>query len=692
MTSTRNYIRAGALAALLTTPAFAQGDDCSVATAITGAGTWGFDTTAATISGFSGASACTNAGSLDVGPDQFFQWTADATGSWQIDLIGSGYDTKLNAHTGTGCAATCAYYNDDFSGLQSGVIVAGVVAGDTFLIQVGGWNGASGIGVLNTTPLGAPGTNDDCSIADVISGMGVWTFNTTGASVSGFNGGSACTAAGSLDLGPDQFWQWTATAAGDVEIKLEGSLYDTKLNVHTGVGCAATCVAYNDDAYGLQSSVSLTGVIAGDTFLIQIGGFGGSSGAGTMEILPFVDPCIALGDDAFEDNDTTGTATALAAGVYPALVCHQVDPDFYVFTLAAGDILTVDIVPFLDDLDLSEYDGLGNWVADWNTNGMSHSNTTGAPETWIVEIRDDPAFGGNCSDYDMTVTIAPDPCQTVSDDAFEDNDACATPSAIGDGTHTALFVSKADPDYYSFTVADGATLTADALFATANGDLDAMLYEAGFCTDDQASGCGTTLACGFSASDNENLIWTNTTGADMDCILRVHVWPNTALNCNTYDLVLAGAGPGGPALFCSPANVHSGGGSATLGTSGVSGPGLFHLEATDGPIDQFGYFLVSAGSMDPGVSVSQGELCLTAPIGRYSPAAGGTLNSIGRFDAAGVLQSLAGNSSVGSGYDVPAALPSPPGGVIGIGSTWHYQLWYRDGADSNFSDGISVTF
>ncbi|MEO2145086.1 MAG: hypothetical protein ABGY32_04220, partial [bacterium] len=456
MTSTRNCIRAGALAALLTAPAFAQGDDCSIATSITGAGSWGFDTTAATTTGFSGSSACTNAGSLDVGPDQFFQWTADAAGSWQIDTCGSTYDTKLNAHSGSACAAICTAYNDDgpCGSFHSTLLLTGVAIGDTFLIQVGGFAGSSGVGTLNTAPLGAPGTNDDCSIADVISGMGIWAFNTTGASVSGFNGGSACTVGGSLDLGPDQFWQWTATAAGDVEIKLEGSLYDTKLNVHTGVGCAATCVAYNDDAYGLQSSVSLTGVIAGDTFLIQIGGFGGSSGAGTMEILPFVDPCIALGDDAFEDNDTTGTATALAAGVYPALVCHQVDPDFYVFTLAAGDILTVDIVPFLDDLDLSEYDGLGNWVADWNTDSMSHTNTTGAPETWIVEVRDDPAFGGNCSDYNMTVTIAPDPCQSIPDDAFEDNDTCATATSIGDGFYPALMVFEGtDLDMFTFTVA-----------------------------------------------------------------------------------------------------------------------------------------------------------------------------------------------------------------------------------------------
>jgi hypothetical protein len=149
---------------------------------------------------------------------------------------------------------------------------------------------------------------------------------------------------------------------------------------------------------------------------------------------------------------------------------------------------------------------------------------------------------------------------------------------------------------------------------------------------------------------------------------------------------------GGPTLFCSPANVHSGGGFATLAASGVSGPGLYHLAANNGPVNQFGYFLLSAGFNDPGVSVSQGRLCLPAPIGRYSPAAGGVLNSIGRFDVGGVFQSLSGNSSVGSGFDVPFSLPNPPGGMISTGATWHFQLWYRDGVASNFSDGVSVTF
>ena len=148
---------------------------------------------------------------------------------------------------------------------------------------------------------------------------------------------------------------------------------------------------------------------------------------------------------------------------------------------------------------------------------MTHSNTTGAVETWIVEIRDDPGFGGDCSDYDMTVTIAPDPCQTVAPDAFEENDTCATATPIGDGAYIALNTSKTDPDYYSLTVADGVTVTIDVNHFAANGDLDAMLWEAAFCDDDQASGCNATLACGFTGSDNENLSWTNTTGADEAC-------------------------------------------------------------------------------------------------------------------------------------------------------------------------------
>jgi hypothetical protein len=125
----------------------------------------------------------------------------------------------------------------------------------------------------------------------------------------------------------------------------------------------------------------------------------------------------------------------------------------------------------------------------------------------------------------------------------------------------------------------------------------------------------------------------------------------------------------------------------------MSGPGVFHLDATQGPTDQFGYFLVAATGAEPGISVSQGMLCLSPPFGRYTATAGAGLNSLGRFDATGVMQNLVGTSSTGTGFDVPAALPAPPGGTILPGSTWDFQLWFRDlGGASNFSDAISVDF
>ena len=166
-----------------------------------------------------------------------------------------------------------------------------------------------------------------------------------------------------------------------------------------------------------------------------------------------------------------------------------------------------------------------------------------------------------------------------------------------------------------------------------------------------------------------------------------------SFNAWTNSYIVEFDGGGGPALFCSPANPNSTGNPVTLANSDQSGAGVYHLEAEGGPFDQFGIFLVAAANIPSGIPVSDGLLCLSAPIGRYTTTAGPGLNSIGKFDAAGIFQNLAGTSTVGSGFDVLAVLPTPPGGVIVSGATWNFQLWYRDvGGASNFSDGISVTF
>ncbi len=151
-------------------------------------------------------------------------------------------------------------------------------------------------------------------------------------------------------------------------------------------------------------------------------------------------------------------------------------------------------------------------------------------------------------------------------------------------------------------------------------------------------------------------------------------------------------------MICAPAENNSTGGPASLmGTTGSGVGSDLHLECTGGVPSQFGYFLIGTGYSEPGLMISEGRLCLDVSGGnlmaRYN-VAGGVQDSIGQFDAAGVLQNLPGTatSSGESGVDVPTAIPSI-GGVIQAGETWYFQTWYRDnGGLSNFSNAIGQTF
>ena len=154
---------------------------------------------------------------------------------------------------------------------------------------------------------------------------------------------------------------------------------------------------------------------------------------------------------------------------------------------------------------------------------------------------------------------------------------------------------------------------------------------------------------------------------------------------------------GSEVTFCDPADANSTG-LPTRITSSVSGGinGGLHLEATQGPSDQFGYFLVGSAASDPGIQISQGRLCIGVAahsvFGRYN-VANSVMNSVGQFDRNGVLQNLVGTSTTGTGFDVPGTLPLVGTPTIRTGETWHFQLWHReDRGESNFSNGVSHTF
>ena len=288
------------------------------------------------------------------------------------------------------------------------------------------------------------------------------------------------------------------------------------------------------------------------------------------------------------------------------------------------------------------------------------------------------------------------------DDFLEDNDDCATASALEDGTYVDLYVTNPDKDFYALNVRDGATVSIDILHLHSNGDISGFLREAGSLECGSGYNGGLDLlALAFSVQNNEHMTWTNNAGADADVVLEVNVLGSHLPTCNTYDLVIAGSGdPGGSAIgpaFCDPMEANSTGASTRL--SGFWGTGVvrnLHLEATSGPAGQAGIFLVGTGVSDPGLMLSQGRFCLGISggnaFGRYN-VSGGSLNSVGLFDAGGILQNSVGTSAFGSGFDVPMTVPISGSPAIVSGSTWHFQLWHREsGGVSNFSNGLSVTF
>ena len=221
-------------------------DDCSAPETIVGLGGFPFDTSAATTSGF-GSGACVALLDKDV----FFTWTAPMAGDYRIDTCLAAHDTILSVHSGGGCGATCVAQDDDTCGLQSSVDLLGLSGGEVFLIQVGGFGGQAGAGTLTIdgiVPMGA-----DCSDAiDLGNAAGTFGYDTTGATTSGF------APAGCTVVNKDLFFTWTAPSSADWVFDTCMTGYDTKLSVHDGVDCGATCLGSGDDECGDQSSVTVS--------------------------------------------------------------------------------------------------------------------------------------------------------------------------------------------------------------------------------------------------------------------------------------------------------------------------------------------------------------------------------------------------------------------------------------------------
>jgi len=129
--------------------------------------------------------------------------------------------------------------------------------------------------------------NDGCAQAMFI-GTGATAFDNTLATTDGPTH-SGCGPMPAIN--GDLWYRYTATSTGVLTATTCGTLFDTKLAVYGGADCsslATQLIGCNDDAFtagcGNRSSALSIPTVAGQSYLIRVGGFEGARGAGVLNL------------------------------------------------------------------------------------------------------------------------------------------------------------------------------------------------------------------------------------------------------------------------------------------------------------------------------------------------------------------------------------------------------------------------
>jgi len=484
------------LLAASSAPAQLGGDTCSTATVVA-AGSHPFDNTGA-------SSSLPAACDPDLTGDLWFLHTPPADGVLSIrtcESVGLLDDTVLVVHDGgVGCpipsspALACDDDGCGTFGFHSEVVVP-VLAGQPLLIQVGGWNGTVGDGVLTieaiegdcangldedgdgltdcldpdcaSSPL-CPAVNDECSGAVAI-GLGSSPFENTNAPV---DGPLVC----DPDISGDLWFLHTPADSGLLSVatcSISGTLGDTVLVAYDGTaGCpgpTGAALACDDDACGSQSEL-LVPVTAGVPLLIQVGGRGGSVGDGVLRLERREGSCA---DGLDDDGDGL-------------IDCD--DPD-------------CDLDPACDELDCSDgIDGDGDGLTDC-------ADPDCAGETVCEEFAN--CADGIDNDLDGLVDCADPECAASPVCLpIAPNDLCADATPVIEGQHLFSNLNAplpgavfCDPDltgdvWFLFTASD------DGWISIRTCDGPGTLEDTVLGIYDGGGGCPTTTASILACDDD----------------------------------------------------------------------------------------------------------------------------------------------------------------------------------------------
>lgn len=243
-------------------------------------------------------------------------------------------------------------------------------------------------------------------------------------------------------------------------------------------------------------------------------------------------------DDSFAPNHQCQTAAQLAGknGVLGDLRLLSLFNDHFEIQVSPGERITVDITEqsasVAVDLTLRAGSCGGAPIASSPTaSGRQAVYVNGGTTFETVYIRvDRPTGGDNCVPY--TLEWRRDGQHCPGADAFEPNDSCAQARDLGTAGITIypdLTCGPSDDDWFSRTLQPGERLTAAISFPHSVADLDLQLVGA----------CGSTLDSSASVTNDEQVEYTNTTGAPRDVQVRAYFFSAPGgTTCGEYDLTV----------------------------------------------------------------------------------------------------------------------------------------------------------
>jgi hypothetical protein len=257
---------------------------------------------------------------------EYYSWVADATGVWQFSTCNiANYDTLLGFYDNA-CGTQLAC-NDDgggCAGFSSSMSAGGIVNGNTYIIQLGGFTAATGSSSLDITFLGGPPANDDCANAIALppgpSSTMVDSTNST-------NDGAQPSCGGAFASPNDVWYEWTPSFNGDWMFSTSLSGFPTRIAIRDGcMGTELACDSPNGDAL-----VTLNGAQIGTTYYLQVCGNDTETGTTTLDITPLGgnignNYCMTAANSAGSGALITGIGSASVGANDLSLVAGAIAP------------------------------------------------------------------------------------------------------------------------------------------------------------------------------------------------------------------------------------------------------------------------------------------------------------------------------------------------------------------------------